>query len=145
MEFGMFHEFLRNKGQSEADSLARMRDLMMRETNPMAMVAIGGMEGIRDEADVFLRMCGGPVYVARSCAGAAAKLADEPRSWTNTLAPDPARPMSPEVLASLRKGAADKRIHTLEDEWMRAKEVPMLPGFLPFGSMMQWLVDESAY
>lgn len=58
-------------------SLAHMRERMFRETEPAAMVAIGGMEGVIREARLFLEMFErGKVYVMTSLGGASSRLAD---------------------------------------------------------------------
>jgi hypothetical protein len=57
-------------------SLAAMRERMLRETMPKAMFCIGGMRGIKDEAEFFLRICrGAPLFLLAGTGGAAAMLA----------------------------------------------------------------------
>jgi hypothetical protein len=56
------------------NSLRLMREAMLSETKPVAMVSVGGMEGIVNEGSLFLRMGLGDVYVLRTTAGATAEL-----------------------------------------------------------------------
>lgn len=58
-------------------SLRHMRERMIQETKPEAMVCIGGMEGVEEELKVFAEFRGGaPVYVIASTGGAAALIAN---------------------------------------------------------------------
>lgn len=57
-------------------SLCAMRERLLTQSQPTAMVGIGGMEGLLEEFDMFSRICGGPVYLYRSTGGAARTLAD---------------------------------------------------------------------
>lgn len=57
-------------------SLRHMREQMIRETAPVAMVCIGGMEGVEEETEIFLRLReGAPIYVFGETGGASALLA----------------------------------------------------------------------
>jgi SLOG-like protein len=57
-------------------SLRHMRERMIGETEPVAMVCIGGMEGVEEEAEIFRELRpGAPVYVFGETGGAAALLA----------------------------------------------------------------------
>lgn len=61
-------------------SIFHMRDRMIRENELIAMVAIGGMEGVEDEAQRFQAIWkSSQVYVLKSTWGAAARLAAKPR------------------------------------------------------------------
>ena len=89
-----------------------MRDRMLHEKNPAAMVAIGGMDGVEDEAARFQSgNNAGPLYVFRSTWGAAARLAEHRKPglivaeehWRNLLPPAASdtgrgRPMMPYAL-----------------------------------------------
>lgn len=58
-------------------SLAHMREAMIEATAPVAMVAIGGMEGIEDEFEIFRKLREtAPVYALPSTGGAARILAE---------------------------------------------------------------------
>jgi len=58
-------------------SLWHMRERMIGETAPIAMVCIGGMEGVEREVEIFRELRGGsPVYVFGGTGGAAAVLAE---------------------------------------------------------------------
>ena len=54
-----------------------MRVRMITETAPVAMVCIGGMEGVEEEVSLFNEYASGPVYVIASTGGAALRIADE--------------------------------------------------------------------
>lgn len=59
-------------------SLRHMREQMIEETAPIAMVCIGGMEGVEREAEIFRELRqGAPIYVFGGTGGAAALLAEE--------------------------------------------------------------------
>jgi hypothetical protein len=61
-------------------SLRHMRERMLRETNPAAMVCLGGMEGVIEEAFLFVELCPGKmIYTLATTGGAAQLLADEER------------------------------------------------------------------
>lgn len=120
-------------------SLAHMRKRMLGETGPDVMMAIGGMEGVLQEADLFAEFArkahgGRPksIYVVRATGGAAEKLADGTRDLAN-----------------------GHRIHRLEEEWESSLQVrPALVStggearaerrFTPYPVMMQWLVEHLA-
>jgi hypothetical protein len=58
-------------------SLRHMRERMIGETSPLAMVCIGGMEGVEQEVEVFQELRpGAPIYVFGETGGAAALLAE---------------------------------------------------------------------
>lgn len=62
-------------------SLQYMRERMVRETAPIAMVCIGGMEGVEREVEIFREIRrGAPIYVFGETGGAAALLAREHRN-----------------------------------------------------------------
>jgi hypothetical protein len=53
-----------------------MRETMLKETSPVAMIAVGGMKGILDEAGIFADWCPGrPIFTLATTGGAAAILA----------------------------------------------------------------------
>lgn len=59
-------------------SLRHMRERMIREAEPAAMVGIGGMEGVEEEAAIFRELGqGAPIYVFGETGGAALRLAEE--------------------------------------------------------------------
>ncbi|HEV7404475.1 MAG TPA: hypothetical protein VGO11_16155 [Chthoniobacteraceae bacterium] len=58
-------------------SMAKMREQMVEETRPVAMVAIGGMEGTEEEAEIFARLRpGAPIYPLSATGGAAGRLGE---------------------------------------------------------------------
>lgn len=59
-------------------SLRHMREQMIRETAPVAMVCIGGMDGVEREVEIFREIRGGAsIYVFGETGGAAALLASK--------------------------------------------------------------------
>jgi hypothetical protein len=59
-------------------SLRRMREAMIKETSPEAMIAVGGMRGVLDEAALFAELRPGvPIFVLATTGGAAALLAED--------------------------------------------------------------------
>ena len=103
-------------------SLALMRQTMLEETKPRLMVAIGGMDGVIDEARLF-RQYGNQrpelhprLYVLGTTGGAAEQLVAAPT-------------------------ADAPPVHSLEREWTKATGVPLGDDtqFLPYLVMFQWL------
>jgi hypothetical protein len=149
-------------------SLALMRDLMLPKPGvpvaafernelalPLAMIAIGGMEGIRDEAAVFLRhqaTWGGPrrrVFSFKSAGGAAARLIVP---TIEKLWPPPQDERSPAV----DPNAIERDFPTLGSAWERGGivdvetawqashpglEFPEDARFQPYAAIAQWLLD----
>jgi hypothetical protein len=117
------------------DSLAAMRRALLSDTDPIALVAIGGMEGVEREAALF-RAHAGPasgrrraVYVVKTTGGAAEKLGAAPHAEDNVP------------------------IYVLEDRWAQATSYAERPlglsehreehqAFTPYPAMMQWFVRE---
>lgn len=65
----------RQAGQPQcAESLKRMRLAMLEEQRPVAMVCIGGMEGVEEEAQLFRSVSPSRPRYAFSCTGGAASL-----------------------------------------------------------------------
>lgn len=144
--------------ETQADSLTVMRaamlsgvgvpeDMIQKEELKTArcMVAIGGMEGIRDEAAAFWQTCRRPVFVVKSGGGAAARLLDPPDQWERSLWPaDPYIPKDAATLFDLRGQA---QLIDLEESWWR-NNPGMLPRELPFQpypTIMQWLLDDPQF
>jgi hypothetical protein len=79
-------------------SMARMRHEMIEMTSPSAMIAIGGMKGVLDEAEYFAKQRPGkPIYTLVTTGGAAALLAKR-REFQNCI-----RVMDQEGEALVRK------------------------------------------
>jgi hypothetical protein len=115
-------------------SLRHMREQMFDRTNPVAMVAIGGMEGVVREARLFLEMTTHSVYVCSSTEGAASRL--RPCLEQNLLEdPDP-----------IRAPNWRERIHHVEERFQpsawKAGD-PDLPR-APYALLMQRVVAEVA-
>lgn len=115
---------------------------------PRAMIAVGGMDGVRDEAYAFLcarrkwEVRDVPrVYLFKSGGGAAARLLDhrdrlESRLWPG-IEPDFG------VLETLMGALRSADILDVEDVW-RETHRDMLPAgipFEPYAAMAQWVVD----
>ena len=94
-------------------SLRSMREAMIGETNPVAMVAIGGMKGVLDEAEIFQLMRPSPMFVLESTGGAALILAER----------------------------GDGRIRVYDRE-IRERLEDVAPARTPYGLITQLLVDE---
>jgi hypothetical protein len=113
---------------------------------PKAMIAVGGMEGVRDEAALFLQqrlkwnVSPLPsIYAFASCGGAAARLLEPARKWPERLWQG--KPLDSEALAILSQPSAS--VIGIEEEWRRTTS-PTLPKDLPFqpyAAMAQWLMD----
>jgi hypothetical protein len=140
-------------------SLRRMREWMLLAPDtpttviestglqpPKAMISVGGMEGVRDEAAMFVRhrrqwglQTVPPVRLFASCGGAAARLVEPVRAWRDRLwlgaAPDS------EDLAILSQPSVTLR--NVEREWWssHANEIPSDLPFQPYAGMAQWLAD----
>jgi hypothetical protein len=113
---------------------------------PKAMIAVGGMEGVRDETAMFLRhrwqwkVSPFPdVHLFSSCGGAAARLLEPSRKWLDQLWPG-ATPDS-EDLAILTQPSVT--LHNVEEEWWasHANELPGDLPFQPYAAMAQSLMD----
>lgn len=136
-----------------AASLALMRERMLLgldegigQRPPKAMIAVGGMEGVRDEAALFLQYRGQwrlptrpPVCVFGSGGGAASRLLEPVRNWRDRLwlgnIP------GPEELAILSQPSAGVR--PVEQEWWSgySQGLPQDVPFQPYAAIAQWLVD----
>lgn len=112
-------------GRQCVQSVFHMRDRMIAEKNPVAMVAIGGMDGVEDEATRFQsgKRNVQPIYVFRSTWGAAARMAESRPPGVIVAEEHWQRIMPPPVT-----------------ETARSRERPMVP----YALMMQYLVAEIA-
>ena len=116
-------------------SLKAMRTVLLNDTDPTVMIAIGGMEGVEREAALFrahARAATGrrrAVYVVKTSGGAAEKLAGAPRAEDNVA------------------------VYVLEDRWAQATGLENRPlgtseeggeqrMFTPYPALMQWFVRE---
>ncbi len=144
----------------ERASLKKMREWMLLASDtphdivskhrlelPKAMIAVGGMEGVRDEAAIFLRnrrksgLVPAPrVYVFGSGGGAAARLL-EPGGWRDRLWLG----KNPDLrdLETLESAWRQGDIVDVETQWSHenggrlAADIP----FQPYAAMAQWLID----
>jgi hypothetical protein len=65
--------------------MERMRKSMIAGTSPIAMIAVGGMKGVLDEAQIFAELQpGSPIFTLATTGGAAALLAKQER-YANTV------------------------------------------------------------
>lgn len=116
-----------------------------RQQVPRAMIAVGGMEGIGDEALLFLGrrdLWESPsprIFSFRSGGGAAARLL-QPRM--EGLWPRPEDRPSLDEFAKLPKARVNGDIVDIEAEWLERFSVPSDTPFLPYAAMAQWLLDE---
>ena len=120
---------------------------------PRMMIAIGGMEGVRDEATIFLRqrLQWGVqplprVYVVRSGGGAAARLVDAAGGWQVRLWRGYAGD-TPDAHTVLEGARSSGELSALEDYWRDSRPGAMRlagerePEFQPYAAMTQWLMD----
>jgi hypothetical protein len=121
------------------ESLRFMRRKMFEKESPSVMVAIGGMEGVIEEADLFLQDklarktlgATSPLYLMATTGGAAERLAREPLQPWSRSAP-----------------------HLVEQEWKQqmpdglaetsSRSDPRAGPFVPYPLIMQWLVQQIA-
>lgn len=81
--------FTEGMGDDREDSLRRMREAMIEETNPVAAVFVGGMDGIFEEWELFReRYPDRPVVPIGSTGGASAKLLREVGERSTLDVPD---------------------------------------------------------
>jgi SLOG cluster3 family len=93
------------------ESLKHMRVRMITETKPVAMVCIGGMEGVEEEVSLFNEYCSGPVYVIASTGGAALRIANEGGARKVRIIDRELH----ETLSGLRKEGIASAMHPPED------------------------------
>ena len=114
-------------------SLAAMREAMIEGTQPVAMVCVGGMEGVEQEFEVFRKLRPGiPVYVLEGTGGAAGLLAERDR--------DRVRVIDAEIAHTLRRLRAD---FPAAPRGERPADEPAPPA-TPYPLIMQTLVSELA-
>jgi hypothetical protein len=133
---GEFFEPERSHEEQCLKSLALMRRHMFQETNPVAMVAAGGMEGVIREALLFLLRPTGNIYTLRTTGGASERLGTFLGNRRLYLIDEP------ETAAGW-----EARLHTLEDRfpgwnvpWARGSHRPPAP----YALLMQNMVREIA-
>jgi hypothetical protein len=150
--------------RARQDSLTTMRQWMLMGAGtppeirtrhglrpPRLMIAVGGMEGVRDEAAIFLqnrqrweqRPSPG-VFAVKSAGGAAARLVDTGSAWRERLwLGQP--PTSAEDDRVLQVAKASGELAALEDRWAESRprsiRVDQAPRFQPYAAMTQWLMD----
>jgi len=147
------------KGKDDADtrqrSLVTLRERMLPPTfeatddvirrndlrPPRVMIAVGGMNGIRDEALVFLQNrkswgAGRRIYSFKSGGGAAARLLEPGQKglWPGTV-PDV------RALAALRAALHARDIVDIEQAWHHNFTLPAAAPFQPYAAIAQWLLD----
>ena len=68
------------------ESMKKMRFQMISETAPVAMVAIGGMDGVEEEVKLFTELCPGkPVFVFTTTGGAAGIIAERRKAFKSPI------------------------------------------------------------
>jgi SLOG cluster3 family len=116
---------------------------------PQAMIVVGGMEGVCDEAAMFLRHREAwrtwgvapeqRVYAFKSGGGAAARLLD-PELLGARLWPEKAA--DPRDLATLRQAWDKAEIVDVEQRWWEESSTPLRsPAYQPYAAMAQWVLD----
>jgi len=126
------------RGQEQClNALEHMRRRMLKETQPCAMVAIGGMEGVLREAHLFLEIAAGSVYALRTTGGASRFLA---KYLNDNLLKEP-HPIS--------AGTSRGRVKIVEDEFglEEGTDAAGKPGELllaPYSLLMQKMVGRIA-
>jgi hypothetical protein len=151
----------KNPDQTKELSLGVMRDQMLPTFDgasgpdqpfirnklrpPLAMIAVGGIEGIRDEAIVFLRKRqmweprqSRRVYSFKSGGGASARLVEPD---VQGLWPKPKDRPDDEALKTLREAKAAGDIVDVEAEWHHKFPIKTDAPFQPYAAMAQWLLD----
>jgi SLOG-like protein len=133
------------KAGSRTASLRIMRERMLDGTMPAAMFAVGGMEGVVDEARLFLAQrssrdaVSSRIYVLPSGGGAAARLVSPTPHWSQAYSSEFGTSQIDE-LETFRPALATRGIVDAEREWATAHpgtafEVP------PFAAITQWVLD----
>jgi hypothetical protein len=147
------------KEESQRKSLTVMRECMLGKmptdvrdrnhlTPPLAMVVVGGMEGILEEAAIFFRNRRDwniekppPLYAFEKGGGAARRLVEPTDALERLLGlPDL---VSTADAAELRAARATGELREVEKSW-RTHYAPFESTnfrFPPYASMVQWLVD----
>jgi len=112
-------------------SLTEMRTQMISDQNPIAMVIVGGMDGVEEELKLFCTPPRStmPVYAALATGGAASTLYAE---WKYVY---PMHDLEREWSQSA-KGALNREASPAESTDPRDKPIP------PYGAIMQWLVEQ---
>jgi hypothetical protein len=111
---------------------------------PRAMITVGGMEGIGDEALAFVQRreqwdAPSPrIFSFRSGGGAAAKLLQPSMEG---LWPKPEDRPAPVDFEKLREAWMNGDVVDVEAEWRRHFEPPPDMPFQPYAAMVQWLLD----
>jgi hypothetical protein len=144
-------------GQDREDSLTILREAMLGMNGwgraiakhnelspPVAMFAVGGMEGVRDEAAMFLQASTNPSVFLLKTPGACAAILTEPSdTWRERLWP-PDR-FRGDIFEALLVGKRRGKMVNLEQKWKEVKGQGVeLPDdeVQPYGTMVQWALDE---
>jgi hypothetical protein len=145
-----------DRKETKDESLALMRETMLtgrgvdenvirreRLGEPRYMVAVGGMDGIRDEAAIIWEKLKRPIYLLKSGGAAAARLLDHPDGWMRGLWPG--ADANPEILKTLFDARQRGALVDLEERWWNAEErfLPRDIPFQPYAAITQWLMDEA--
>jgi hypothetical protein len=133
------------KAGDRRESLRVMRDRMLGGPMPVAMFAVGGMEGVVDEALLFLTqrsLRGAPasrVYVLPSGGGAAALLVSPTVPWSEFYSTDSGTSQLSE-LQVFRQALEHRVVVDAEQAWTAAH-----PGeafeVRPYAAIAQWVLD----
>jgi hypothetical protein len=130
-------EFDPEKDKSQCKSSLRFMREEMLKLEPLAMVAIGGMDGVAEEAGLFLEKTAGRVFALRTTGGVSGELRKHTGEWLGRQD----RPVFQGLQEQL-----EQRIVMLEDEFP-ATELPaqsqregMASAFAPYGFYLQKMV-----
>lgn len=114
-------------GQPVPKSMKEMRTRMVAETKPIAMVCIGGMDGVERELDIFREIQKyAPIYTLRSTGGAAALIAARTDYSVRVI--------------------DDELLHELSEKrpanYDREKSQDLTENYIPYPIIMQRIVQE---
>lgn len=123
-----FHPHLEAVDTSCPNSLRKMREVMLENAHPDAMVCIGGMEGLEQEVEIALETRPFmPIYVIERTGGAAALLRQR--------ADGRLRMIDTEVVSRLDR-VRPRALHELDDRAVNRRAL------VPYPLVMQLIVDE---
>jgi hypothetical protein len=127
----------RVKDRSQApNSMERMRRSMIAETSPLAMVAIGGMAGVRNEAALFAEICPGkPIFAFATTGGAAALLSGDKAIARQV------RVIDSEADSLVRRFWAEQQ---KDEQLTRSTEAESRQFYVPYALVAQQIVAELA-
>ncbi len=116
------------------NSMEKMRIAMLNDTSPEAMIAIGGMKGVLDEAKLFaMHRQGKPIFTLETTGGAAALLA-RPQQSLGTV-----RVMDAEAMNLVRKFWESQEDRDLQKRFSESGSRRL---YVPYAFVAQQIVAE---